>query len=228
MQHPGARRLQCGEDHIAVLTPQNSRHIHEDVRSLVGQLGIASSKAQGLATIITTWSSFTTGDNKIFLLTDDEKQCAVGFVKIGRRRLFLWDPTGSQREYNLICLLDFFVSPNSQRRGYGRVLIDRMLAEEGLEMKQLPIDKPSPMCYSFMRKHFGLENLVPQPNKFAVFREFFESDLPLLESASPMRTPRGISNLGRIVPAAVIRKPLVRTGMQPRRAGINPITWMPY
>ena len=65
MKHLGVRRLRPDSDGLAILTPQSCRTINEDVKNLINQLGMASSKAQGLSHIITTFNSFMGGDNKI-------------------------------------------------------------------------------------------------------------------------------------------------------------------
>ena len=175
MEHPGVKRLPVGDDNIAILTPSMCRRFHEDVKKLIDDLGNLSSKLQGLKHVITTFQSFFNGDNKLYILVSEDKNKALGFVKTGPRHLYFWNSSGTQSEFNILCLLDFCVCPNSQRKGYGKALIDKMLQVEGKEMYQIPIDKPSPLCLSFMKKHFNLVRFVPQSNNYVVFDQFWQS-----------------------------------------------------
>ena len=178
MEHPGARRLTVDGNGLCMMTSRQARKVHEDVMGLINQLGIASSRAQGLGHVITTYSSFTNSDSKIYILVSDDGKKALGFVKVGVRNLFLWDRRGVQHETKTLCLLDFFTSPNCQRQGYGKKMIDAMLADQKKEMKDIPIDRPSTLCLSFMKKHFGLESYVHQSNNFVVFDQFWRTPPP--------------------------------------------------
>ena len=51
----------------------------------------------------------------------------VGFLKVGRKRLFILDSSGSQNEVLPVSVLDFYVHESLQRHGYGRQLFDAML-----------------------------------------------------------------------------------------------------
>ena len=51
----------------------------------------------------------------------------VGILKVGRKRLFVYDTHGNQHEIEPLCVLDFYVHESRQRRGYGRQLFDFML-----------------------------------------------------------------------------------------------------
>jgi alpha-tubulin N-acetyltransferase 1 len=57
--------------------------------------------------------------------------------------------------------------------GIGRGLFDAMLLHEATSAAKLAVDFPSPKMLAFLRKHFGLCQFVPQPNKFVVFDAFF-------------------------------------------------------
>ena len=182
MEHPGVKRLPVGEDNIAILWPSMVKRFHDDVKKLIDELGQLSSKLQGLKHVITTFQSFFNGDNKLYILVSEDKSKALGFLKVGPRHLYFWDNSGGQKEFNILCLLDFCVCPNSQRKGYGKILIDKMLETECKEMHQIPIDKPSPLCLSFMKKHFGLSRFVPQSNHYVVFDEFWMSSAQIEDS----------------------------------------------
>lgn len=58
-------------------------------------------------------------DQKIFLKLDGNK--AIGFLKIGSKKLFFWNEMNKIKELKPLCLLDFYVSENYQRNGYGKV-----------------------------------------------------------------------------------------------------------
>lgn len=236
MIHKGVKLLSPDEDNIATLTPQISNNANPDIISLINEIGTSSSKAQGLAHIITTYSSFISNDNKLYILVDDDRTKVLGFVKIGPRHLFLWDRYGVQHEMQPICLLDFFTYPSEQRKGYGRKMIDRVLKDYKLEMKQIPIDRPSSLCLSFMKKHFGLSEYIPQNNKFVVFDQFWAGPFPpdynppsdflqknqqQRQQQQPMTPPRPNINRETVEVPKYAKTP-------GKRSGLNPITWLPY
>ena len=224
MQHPGVRLLHPDEDGIAVITSSQASRVGADFVGLINAMGNASSRAQGLAHTITTYSSFVSSQDEIYILVSEDRKTALGFVKIGPKRLFLWDRLGEQHELQPICLLDFFTYPSEQRKGYGRKMIDRVCHDKKLEMRQIPIDRPSTLCLAFMKKHFGLSEYLPQANNFVVFEQFWGGDRP------PDIKPR------RGEPMTPARKPPQRdVQVAPhaatpgrKRTGLNPITWQPY
>lgn len=241
MDHPGAARLHPGEDHIAIITPSMCKSCHPDIKKLINEIGAMSSSVQGLNHVITTFSSFVNSDNKIYMLLSDDQKQALGFVKVGNKHLFFWDHSGSQREYNILCLLDFFVVPSTQRKGYGKKMIDKMLETEKKEMKEIPIDKPSPLCLSFMKKHFGLSHFTPQSNNYVVFDQFWgddneEEDEALKRTKCPSiysrnRTPR-LCTPNKKQPGSnnafkQTLNPVYSKARTPSKR-LNPITWLPY
>lgn len=80
---------------------------------------------------------------------------------------------GAQHELNPLCVLDFFVHPSQQRKGYGKKLFDFMLRLEKIPAYHLAIDRPSEKSLKFLEKHYNLRNAIPQVNKFVVYQEFF-------------------------------------------------------
>jgi len=41
-------------------------------------------------------------------------------IRVGRRRLFIWDEAGGIKEIEPVCVLDFYVYQTVQRSGYGK------------------------------------------------------------------------------------------------------------
>jgi alpha-tubulin N-acetyltransferase 1 len=219
MDHPGVRLLTPGSNGIAILTSRQCRKAHAEIMSLINQLGTASSRAQGLSHVITTYASFASSDNTMYILTAENGKKALGFVKIGRRNLFLWDRRGVQHEKNVLCLLDFFTFPSCQRKGYGRKMIDAMLADSSVQMKQVPIDRPSSLCLSFMKSHFGLVSFLPQSNNFVVFDEFWREEMPRARDPKEKR----VTIAAKVCPS---KGSALQAVINPaKRTHFNPVTW---
>lgn len=51
----------------------------------------------------------------------------VGFIKMGWKKLFLYDKQASRSEARVYCLLDFYIHERRQRKGYGIRLMQCML-----------------------------------------------------------------------------------------------------
>ena len=51
----------------------------------------------------------------------------VGLLKVGSKKLFIYDHNGAQHELDPMCVLDFYVHESRQRLGYGKKLFEYML-----------------------------------------------------------------------------------------------------
>jgi len=227
MKHPGIKKLlSIMNENFAIITPDYCKNAHEDLKNLINDVGRMSSQAQGLSHTITTFGSFLTSDHKIYMLFGEKENEFLGFAKTGPKNLFLWKRAGSQEELRKICLLDFFVHPGSQRKGYGKIIMDYVLKQENLEMKDIPIDRPSMSCLRFMSKNYNLKDFLPQSNQYVVFDEFWPKDDKVsLPSLYDRKTPRLASN-------AILNKTsqntITKNRYNQKRTGLNPITWLPY
>jgi alpha-tubulin N-acetyltransferase 1 len=227
MEHPGVRRLTPKENGIAIISPLKSGKFHPEVSSLINQIGIASSRAQGLPHVITNFSTFVNSDNTIYMLISEDGKKALGFVKVGTRNLFLWDRRAVQHQKRCVCLLDFFTCPTCQRQGHGKKMIDAMLEDQGLNMVQVPIDRPSNLCLSFMKRHFGLCEYVAQSNNFVVFDQFWQSDsatntISQYNSGRQPLLPILKRDNGRSNGVGILKAICIHPS---RKTHYNPITW---
>jgi len=183
---------------LAKLAPMRSSCL----RQIIDTMGRLSAEAQGLPTIITTYSKFTSSpDQHLYVLREatpssKNQACRVlGFLKVGVKDLFFHDQTGNWSEkLQPFCLLDFYVHETQQRKGFGLELINFMLKElpghANLNVKPpllasyLAFDRPSPKLIGFLKKHFRLDPPIEQNNNFVVYADFFKSNPVLCVDAS--------------------------------------------
>ncbi|XP_025410930.1 alpha-tubulin N-acetyltransferase 1-like [Sipha flava] len=147
---------------------------------IIDEMGKASAVAQELKTPVTSADKLVNSDHIVYLMTEHDKPghfTVVGILKMGWKKLFLYDKAGSRSEALVYCLLDFYIHESKQRKGYGKRLIEYMLQDIDLEAKHLAIDKPTKKLMQFMWKHFQLSKLVNQGNNFVIFEEFFDESL---------------------------------------------------
>lgn len=111
-------------------------------------------------------------DHRIYIKCNGKK--VNGFLKIGKKKLFIRDEIGNIKEISPMCVLDFYVHESQQRNGVGKILFDKMLKNENLEPRKLGYDRPSNKLLGFLAKHYGLIDYVPQNNNFVVFKKYFE------------------------------------------------------
>lgn len=154
-----------------------------NLMTVLDTVGKRSAIAQGLKKPVTYGSACSLLGQRIYLMVDD--RCALGFIKVGSKRLFVAPPAlhasrsnhtcvqDAFKEINPLCVLDFYVHESCQRTGYGRRLFDTMLEQEGVAAAQLAYDRPSPKLLPFLAKHFGLKKYQPQNNNFVIFDEFY-------------------------------------------------------
>ncbi|XP_028394608.1 alpha-tubulin N-acetyltransferase-like [Dendronephthya gigantea] len=153
------------------------KSLRKQLDKVIDALGSASSKAQGLHTVITTAAKLQYSDHELYILKDISANgghgAAIGMIKVGRKTLFLMDIHGVQHEVVPLCVMDFYVHHSKQRNGCGKKLFEHMLKIHNLQPSQVAIDRPSHKFLSFLKKHYGLQNSISQPNKFVVFDQFF-------------------------------------------------------
>eukprot|EP00903_Cladosiphon_okamuranus_P007753 g7511.t1 len=140
----------------------------------IDEIGLLSSKAQEQTTPLTTAAKIRERADTVYVMCDGTGKTLQGFLRLGRKYLFLYPGDGGEIvEQDTICLLDFYVHESLQRQGIGFDLFKAALKEEGLTPTGIAYDKPSPKLKPFLSKHFGLHNCLDQPNRFMVFKEHF-------------------------------------------------------
>jgi len=168
---------------------RNYALVQQQVGLILDVMGEASAAAQGLKQPITSGQKSRQSEGQTaYILVDrysnNGKGAVVGLLKVGRKKLFLLDELGKPNEMFPQCVLDFYITEQRQRAGYGIRLFQHMLREEGADPRYFAVDRPSSKLISFLKKHFGLVNTIPQVNNYVIFSGFFR-DRPV-EQASPM------------------------------------------
>lgn len=168
------------------------------LKTVIDKMGDASTRAQGLRAPITSAVKLQHSDHRLYIMKDPSAISALGAIlgilKVGHKKLFLLDMQSVQYEVNPLCVLDFYIHESRQRTGCGKKLFEHMLKMEGKMAHQLAIDRPSHKFVSFLKKHYGLKNAVPQANNFVIHEHFF-SDLEAVGHV-PRRSQR-LANVGQ-------------------------------
>ncbi|XP_017337030.1 alpha-tubulin N-acetyltransferase 1 isoform X1 [Ictalurus punctatus] len=177
--------------------------------TVIDELGKASAKAQTLPAPITSAAKLQANKHYLYLLKDGERNggrgVAVGYLKVGYKKLFLLDQRGAHVETEPLCVLDFYVTESLQRHGYGLELFHFMLEHKKVEPEQMAYDRPSSKFLAFLEKHFELKHSVPQVNNFVVFEGFFRN-----RSAGQLRKAPPKKPEGEIKPYSLMEREAVR------------------
>ncbi|KAM9838988.1 alpha-tubulin N-acetyltransferase 1 [Aulostomus maculatus] len=185
------------------------------IATIIDELGRASAKAQQLPAPVTSASRLQSQRHQLYLLKDAESNggrgVVVGFLKVGFKKLFLLDRQGVHVEAEPLCVLDFYISENVQRHGYGLELFDFMLQHKNLEPVLMAYDRPSPKFLSFLAKHYCLTQNVPQVNNFVVFEGFFLNRSVAQLRKVPLKKPDG-----EIKPYSLTEREVVRQEQRTR------------
>jgi GNAT superfamily N-acetyltransferase len=81
-----------------------------------------------LKTPITSYEKFLASDHTLLLSFDEKEQKIMGYLKYGHKNLFFYQKDGKLKQIDqALCLLDFFVLEDFQRKGIGRQLFDAFL-----------------------------------------------------------------------------------------------------
>lgn len=118
-------------------------------------------------------------DQRIYMKCEANK--FIGFIKVGKKKLFIYDELGRIHEMSPLCVLDFYTFEGCQRKGYGKQIYTAMINCEGIEPRKLAYDKPSFKFLNFLKKHFNLYDFIPQNNNFVVFNDYYLPDKPMYQ-----------------------------------------------
>jgi alpha-tubulin N-acetyltransferase 1 len=156
---------------ITKLTPESKSST--GWKTTLDRLGVCSAEAQGLLTPITSWAKFSTSRSEVMYVYCPEgaRSQPTGFIRMGRKRLYLSNGSSLQQCDGVLCVLDFYT--NQQRQGIGEVLFQGMLEGENETPGKLAYDRPSVKLKSFLRKHFALHDECMQHNHFMIFPQFW-------------------------------------------------------
>lgn len=157
----------------------DARQLRRQLMEVIDRMGEASARAQGLRTIITTGRKLELSDHILYVMRDDQlndnKGAVIGILKIGNKKLFVYDTKGRVHEMEPMCVLDFYVHESRQRMGCGKLLFEYFLKDQDIDPRHLAIDKPSFKFSQFLKKHYNLKAELPQVNNFVVYEGFFSS-----------------------------------------------------
>lgn len=181
----------------------NFRQLQTMLYEVVDKMGAASAQAQNLHGPITTGKKLEFAGHRLYIMKDEQSNrghgSAVGILKVGRKKLFVYDNSKAQHELEPLCVLDFYVHESRQRMGCGKKLFDYMLQSENVPVRHLAIDRPSAKFLSFLSRHYGLDVVIPQVNNFVIFDGFFtnRSDLKNNKRSQPQVQARPFSGLNK-------------------------------
>lgn len=180
---------------ISIISPNKTYFKRRELNEIIDRIGGSSSRAQGLGSVITTAIRFfSSNDNKLYIKSENRK--VIGFLKTGYRRLFYSDYIGKTRELYPLCLLDFYVHEDFQRVGYGKELYELFIQSDNINPSKIAIDRPSQKLLSFMKRHYGLADYIPQNNNFIVYRQFFSHDFATKCRENPPAERKAIAKSG--------------------------------
>ncbi|CAI2351216.1 unnamed protein product [Caenorhabditis sp. 36 PRJEB53466] len=162
------------------LDPMRIKQLQDPVvYEAIDNLAKLSAHCLQLRTPLTTCEKLINSDSTFYLSWkyDEEEKVSklLGFAKVGRKKLFLYDSQMQTYEGEILCLLDFYVHFSAQRQGVGKHILDYMFAQEHAEPYQLALDNPSVTLLGFMSQKYGLTKPVWQNTNFVVFDELFQS-----------------------------------------------------
>lgn len=187
---------------------RGSQKCVDRISDILDEMGKASAKAQGLQRAVTSGEKMKNVDYTVYIFVDPEgnngKGSVIGLLKVGRKKLFVFDASGTHKEVQPLCILDFYIHESKQRMGMGKILYEYMLQEESVLPVHLAIDRPSEKFMNFLLKYYGLKNILPQNNNFVVYDGFFENNLDLIQGHKGQPDNKSVAgmNATRVIEAA--------------------------
>lgn len=147
------------------------------LKSVLDIFGRNSAKAQGLSGPITDLLRARTHHHNVYIAArrEGKKTTIFGYIKTGRKKLFMTTQMGRFEEIEPVCVLDFYVHESSQRIGIGRALYEAVLEGEHQAPATMAYDRPSPKLLAFLKRHYGLSEYIPQANNFVVYKQYWDA-----------------------------------------------------
>ncbi|KAI1715575.1 GNAT acetyltransferase, mec-17 domain-containing protein [Ditylenchus destructor] len=147
----------------------------------IDALGKLSASHSNNQTVLTSCAKLIDSDHVLYVAweyySENNVSRITGYIKVGRKQLYLFDNSMRPYEGSFVCLLDFYVHYSLQRKGIGSRLFEFMLENEHVSgAHQIPLDKPSATLLAFMAKHYGLNDPIWQSTNFVVFPPIFSAD----------------------------------------------------
>uniref|UniRef100_U5ELP6 Alpha-tubulin N-acetyltransferase n=1 Tax=Corethrella appendiculata TaxID=1370023 RepID=U5ELP6_9DIPT len=195
------------------------------ISEIINYIGQLSAAAQGLTNPVTTSQKLRNSDHSIYLLFEpnDKNGLVVGYLKIGKKSLYVFDQNGETQNVAAPCLLDFYIHESRQRTGLGLILFQYMLDNEGIRPEELAIDRPSEKLLGFLQKHYGLYKKIPQMNNFVVYEGFFTGKQPATDINGRRMHITASPNTNLFGPTFMpCEEPIRRSQSQPRQNGLSP------
>ena len=140
---------------------------------------------------ITTLGKLQANGHILFIKAQSNR--AIGFLKVGYKKLFMRGRGGEMVEMKPLAVLDFYVDASVQRGGIGKTLFDCMLVYMNAKPALLAYDRPSDKLMGFLAKHCKLKNFVPQNNNYVVFDDYFTTSASSPAAAKESSMPPGDS-----------------------------------
>lgn len=144
-----------------------------NAKKLLDVFGKRSALAQKLHGPITSFQKMSSSSEQVLFMQHNGNK-ALGFIKVGKRKLFIHH-RGQLKEIMPLCVLDFYVHESCQRMGVGSKLFRFMLSHYNVHPKKLAYDRPSPKLIAFLRKYYKLTEYEKQNNNYVVFQQYFSS-----------------------------------------------------
>ena len=120
----------------------------------------------------TSYSKLSISDHRVYFKTIGSK--CIGFVRCGNKSIHVRNEKGQMVEIEALCIFDFYVHENWQRKGQGRMLLDHVLTREGTTSKKLAVDRINSALMHFFHKNYGLfETVATNTGNISIFLDFF-------------------------------------------------------
>uniref|UniRef100_A0AC35U958 Alpha-tubulin N-acetyltransferase n=1 Tax=Rhabditophanes sp. KR3021 TaxID=114890 RepID=A0AC35U958_9BILA len=167
---------------IARLDPMRMKQLQDGkVYDAIDELCLIGSKAIQLRAPLTSCEKIIASENVMYLLweLDEETKVSklIGYLKVGRKRLFIYDRDQVTYEGEFLCILDFYVHWKYQRQGNGRKLFDSMLRHERIQAHKVALDNPTVTLLAFVDKAYGLSDPIWQNTNYVVYPQLFDNQV---------------------------------------------------
>lgn len=140
-------------------------------RQVINAIGKAAGYHRRCKYPLTQAETFFNKDNEV-LIIKTKGYYVYGYIRAGYRNVYVHTLQDELTQMNLLCVFDFYVHVNIQRRGIGKEIFNMLLyTYNNVKPCYIAYDCPTQAMIDFLYKHYGLICPIYQHNNMVIYKE---------------------------------------------------------
>ena len=141
------------------------------LRQAINAIGKAAGCQRRCKYPLTQAQTFFNKENEIIIIKT-KGHCVYGYIRAGYRNVYVHTLQDTLAKMNLLCVFDFYVHCNVQRRGIGKEIFNTLLyIHHNIKPCYIAYDCPTKAMIDFLHKYYALSCPIYQHNNMVIYKE---------------------------------------------------------